>query len=63
VQDQAEAVFVYSAVLTVVDSQSAIADESVEGRLPHREIETVAAKKLPSEIATDAETAYIAEEL
>ena len=45
----------------VVDSQGAIANEPVEVRAP--EVESVATEELPSEIAADAKTADIAEEL
>ena len=41
-QDQVEVVFVCAAVLTVVDSQRAIADETVKARLP--EVEPVSGK-------------------
>ena len=45
----------------VVDSQRAIANEPVEVRAP--EVESVATEELPSEIAADAKTSDIAEEL
>ena len=61
-QDQIDAVFA-CAILTIVDSQRAIANEAMKGCLPHREIKAVAAKKLPGEIAAYAKAADIAEKL
>ena len=45
----------------IVDSRRTIANEPVEVRAP--EVESVATEELPSEIAADAKTADIAEEL
>ena len=62
-QDQIDAVFACGAILTVVDSQRAIANEAVQGCLPYCEIEAVAAKELPGEIAAYAKAADVTEEL
>ena len=59
-QDQVEVILVWT-ILCVVDSQRAIADDAVKVRTP--EVESIAAKELPSEIAADAKTSDIAEEL